>query len=441
MIKHIILVFALLFSLSISAKSVISEIKYPTEVVNSEFYEKLKALDKVVSVEKLKTDLFSEKYLIKVEQPIDHTDFSKGTFTQRVIVSHSGYENPVVLVCEGYGATSVMKPTYKEELTTKLGANQVFVEHRYFLESTPEDCDWQYMTGKNAAADLHNINNMLKELYSGKWISTGISKGGHNTMIYRTYYPDDVDFSVPYVGPVCFGVEDGRHEPYIANCGTEEERTAILEFQKEILRRKEALNPMLYAYAEEKNMNFRIPKEEVLDYCVLEYSFSFWQWGSKISEIPALDSSDKELFDYLMKLSGAEYFGIPSHEPFFVQAYAELGYYGYDIKPFKGLLTIDSSKGYLERAFLPEEAKNLKFNHELHKDIYSFLKKNDPKMIFIYGEVDPWSAVMPNEKLFKGKNNMKLYIKERGSHSTRISSMDEDVKNEIWNQINDWLNE
>ncbi|MFI3262972.1 MAG: S28 family serine protease [Rikenellaceae bacterium] len=439
--KNILLIFALLLSFSLGAKDVITEVKQSSEFVKTEFSEKLKALDRVVSVEKLETELFSEKYLVKVEQPIDHTDESKGTFTQRVIVSHNGYANPVVLVCEGYGAQSALRPAYREELTAELNANQVFVEHRYFLVSTPKDCDWTYMTGKNAAADLHNINTMMRELYSGKWISTGISKGGHNTMIYRTYYPDDVDFSVPYVGPVCFNVEDGRHEPFLRNCGTEEERNAILEFQKEILRRKDRLNPMLYKFAENKNMNFLIPKEEVLDYCVLEYSFSFWQWGSSISDIPALDSSDKVLFNYLMDKSGADYFGIPSYEPFFVQAFAELGYYGYDTKPFKGLLTIDSSKGYLERAFLPEAAKSLKFNHELHKDIYKFLKENDPKMIFIYGEIDPWSAAMPDKKLFKGKENMKLYIKERGSHSTRIKSMDEDVKAEIWKQIRLWLEE
>ena len=32
-------------------------------------------------------------------------------------------------------------------------------------------------------------------------LATGISKGGQATMFYRSYFPDDVDISVPYVAP------------------------------------------------------------------------------------------------------------------------------------------------------------------------------------------------------------------------------------------------
>ena len=33
-------------------------------------------------------------------------------------------------------------------------------------------------------------------------------------MFYRTYFPDDVDISVPYVAPLNQSLEDGRHEPF-----------------------------------------------------------------------------------------------------------------------------------------------------------------------------------------------------------------------------------
>ena len=87
----------------------------------------------------------------------------------------------------------------------------IFVEYRYFLESTPEPKDWQYLTAENSADDLHAITTAFKNIYSGKWIATGISKGGQTTLLYRTFYPDDVDISIPYVAPLCYGVEDGRH--------------------------------------------------------------------------------------------------------------------------------------------------------------------------------------------------------------------------------------
>lgn len=436
----LIAVALLLFNVSIHATPS-SNIHVSEVTEKSELHKRLESLDNVVSIEKLDTELFSERYVIKLKQPLDHNATEKGYFTQRVVISHENYTDPVVMVCEGYGGSYGLNPNYRDEISKKLNTNQVLVEHRYFLESTPEPCDWQYMTGKNAADDLHVITTLLKKLYTGKWISTGISKGGQNTMIYRTYYPNDVDISVPYVGPVCFGVEDGRHEPFIDQCGNEEDRERILEFQKEVLRRKESINPMLYELAEKEKWAFRIPKEEVLDYCVLEFSFSIWQWGTPTSQIPSNDSSDKELFDYLMKIASGSYFGVHSTEPFFVQAAADLGYYGYDIKPFKGLLTVEDAKGYLSRAFLPADAKNISFNKGLSKDIKKFLKRNDPKMIFIYGEFDPWSAAMPDEKLFKNKQNMKLYIEKGGSHIARIGTMPKDVQEEIWATLEKWLKE
>ena len=41
-----------------------------------------------------------------------------------------------------------------------------------------------------------------------------------------------------------------------------------------------------------------------------------------------------------------------------MQAARELGYYGYDTKPFKKYLSIQPSKGYLHRLMLPEELKD-----------------------------------------------------------------------------------
>lgn len=76
--------------------------------------------------------------------------------------------------------------------------------------------------------------------------------------------------------------------------------------------------------------------EEIFDYCVLEYSFAIWQWGTPMSQIPDATASDKELFNHLIGISEPGYF-TPNNpnRSFNVQAARELGYYGYDIKPFK----------------------------------------------------------------------------------------------------------
>ena len=203
--------------------------------------EKLASLKGISNIEQLESDVYPEKYLVRITQPIDPKHPEVGTFTQRVVIGHVGFDRPTVIVTEGYGGAYAMNPKYQEELTKLLDANLVFVEYRYFLESTPEPCNWDYLTAENSAYDLHNVNQTFKQLYTGKWISTGISKGGQTTMLYRAFFPDDVDISVPYVGPLCKGVEDGRHEPFLRKVGTKKERKKIESFQLLMLSSTEDL--------------------------------------------------------------------------------------------------------------------------------------------------------------------------------------------------------
>ena len=152
-------------------------------------------------------------------------------------------------------------------------------------------------------------------------------------------------------------------------------------------------------------------------------------------------SDAKTLFYHLVDISGPDYFA--ENQPnisFFVQAARELGYYGYDTKPFRKYLTIDSSRGYLNRIMLPKElVDKVEYRPELYHKVYDFLRDNDPKMIFIYGEVDPWSAT--RVPIFKGKVNEQVYIQPGGSHRARIGNMPEDMKEKILTQINKWLAE
>lgn len=400
--------------------------------------QKINAISTIKEIRPLETSEFSEKYVTYFTQPLDHRHPEKGSFRQRVIVSHVGFDRPTVIVTEGYGAAYALRSQYREELSKLLNANMIFVEYRYFLESTPEPKDWQYLTAENSADDLHAITTAFKNIYPGKWIATGISKGGQTTLLYRTFYPDDVDISVPYVAPLCYGVEDGRHEPFLHKVSTPENRKIIEDFQLEALKRKATLLPRFEKYCTEKNYSFRAPIEEIYDYSVLEYSFALWQWGTPISSIPATTASDDEIFSHLLAISEPGYFTADSpNASFFVQAARELGYYGYDVQPFKQYLSIQSSEGYLHRLMLPEELKDMPFDKTLSKKITKFLKKQDPKMIFIYGQNDPWTAA--GVTWLKNKKNIHVFIQPNGSHLARISTLPEAEKAEVMELINEWL--
>lgn len=400
---------------------------------------KLQSLPGLSEVGVLESDHFEEKYVMFIEQPLDHKHPEKGSFRQRVVVCHAGFDRPTVIVTEGYGGSYALSSRYRDELSSLFDTNIVFVEHRYFQESTPEPLNWEYLTAENSAYDLHRITTTMKRLYPGKWISTGISKGGQTTIIYRTFFPDDVDISVPYVAPVCKAVEDGRHEPFLRKVSSGKNRKKILDYQTEVLKRRNDLMPLFKRYCEEKKLTFRISPDEVYDYCVLEYPFAFWQWGTPVAQIPPNDADDRTLFDHLLRISEPSYFA--ENQPnvsFFVQAARELGYYGYDTKPLKKYLVLKSSRNYVRDVMLPE-GLSIEFRPELYHKITAYLKKNDPRMVFVYGENDPWTSAGITR--LKGKKNVYIAIEPGGSHLARIRTLPEKVKKEVIDRITRWLEE
>lgn len=404
-----------------------------------EVLNKLKSLPGVTQVDTLASKHYANKYVMYIDQLLDPAHPEVGSFKQRVILAHVGYDRPTVLVTEGYDANYAVNPNYKEELSMLLNANLIFVEYRYFGESMPQPCNWAYLTVKNSLVDLHRVNTTFRNLYSGKWIATGISKGGQTTMFYRSYYPDDVDVSVPYVAPLNQSLEDGRHEVFLSEkVGTAKERKAVEEAQLTLLKRKQALLPMLETYCKEKGYTFRVPLEEVFDYCVLEYAFALWQWGTPVANIPSEKDADRVWFDYLIAINAPDYFSQQSPFPSFnVQAAKELGYYGYDVEPFKAYLSIATAKDYLRRVMLPEELDDLTFDDALYRHTVDFLKNEDPKMIYIYGENDPWTA--SGVTWLEGKKNIHVFVHPRGSHSTRIATFSEKKQREIKSLLEDWL--
>lgn len=436
-IKHVSLAFTAAIFLS-------ADVLAQTD--STEFMKNLCALPGVSDVKKLETTRFPEKYVLKIRQNLDTDNAEAGTFNQRIIVGYVGEDRPTVIVTEGYNADYAMSPSYIEELSDLFDANMIFCEYRYFGESMPKPTDWNFLTVENSLGDLHNVNTTFRKLFKGKWISTGISKGGQTTMFYRTYYPNDVDVSVSYVAPLNKSVEDGRHEPFLRDeVGTKKERKAVHNAQLEMFKRKSSLVEMLEKKVKADGLNFNLPLDEIFDYELMEYPFAFWQWGTPVSEIPSSKDSDEVWFEHLMKVSGPDYFSVPGrYLSFNMQALRELGYYGYEIDPdFKKYCSISSTKDYLRRLMIPEsmgEWRNVSFDPTLYNKTVEYLKNNDPKHIFIYGEIDPWTASGVAGWLdCSGKQNMRVYVQPRGSHKARIGNMPEDMKAEIMERLNGWL--
>ena len=401
----------------------------------------LKKIDAVSSFEKIeKLDTLRSYYSLKFTQQLDKDNPEAGTFEQRVLLGHRGWDRPMVIITQGYGGGgSFSSNRFYEELTTLIDANVLFVEHRYFDESTPSPCNWDYLTIPNSMEDYHAITTAFKEFYKNKWLSTGISKGGSTSMFYRAYYPDDVDVSVPYVAPLCVALEDGRHESFLEQASTKAARDAVRNFQLLMLERKEVYMPLFEDYCKKKNYTFRQPLSVIYDYCVLEYAFSFWQWGKPASEIPTLEKGDEAIFKYFIASCDPDYFSRGNKlDSFSVQAVKDFGYYGYNVEPFKKYIK-EPLEDYYKKIMLSEEWYDVEFDGSVHRKVVDYLTENDPKMIYIYGEWDPWTANGVTWLRDRNKKNIRIFIEPDGSHKARIGTMPENMKKEILDLLEEWV--
>ncbi|NUM61375.1 MAG: peptidase [Ignavibacteriaceae bacterium] len=395
----------------------------------------LESLPGILNVEIIQPDSeYNEAYKIFIEQPIDHNHPEGKKFRQKFYLSHKDVSLPMVIELDGYN----IDYNRENELSSILKCNKIVVEHRYFGESKPDSLDWNYLTIEQAANDHHKIIETLKKIYDKQWITTGISKGGQTTYIHKYYFPDDADASVCYVAPLNLAPEDPRIYHFLDNVGTKECRDKMVAFQREVLKREDELIPMFIEDTKMSGYNYSIGDYEfIFEYVVLEYGFAFWQWQyTKCSQIPDTTASNDDLFEHLKTGSSFSYFSdqeIESNLPFIYQAYTQMGYYGYDISNFKDLLK--EVKEPTSRIFLPDYMKPV-YDCCIMQEINTWIQKHGNNMIFIYGEIDSWSATAVE---LTGETNAIKMVKPGGNHRTRIKSFNEKDQEYIINTIEDWI--
>lgn len=381
-----------------------------------------------VSFTKIKTvEGFKATYKLKVKQRIDHTDDSKGYFYQQVILNHQGFEQPMIIITEGYSLPTIIAT----ELSSLLKGNQLSVEHRYFGESIPslymtdkkETLNYAYLNLKQISADYHHINVLFKSIYQHKWLSSGRSKGGVTTLFYRYYYPDDVDASVQYVGPINRAFDEPRFESFFKTVGTQFCRDKLTSFQRYLLNNSDHILPLIKAYSLGAKAEFTyMTIEQAFEYSVMEFQFSFWQYGHNCDDIPDDSVTYFDAVKYLIKISDVTFLGdksIKKYASHYIQSATELGYYSFNTHAFKDLIKYLPTDNSPHAAFVPKEV-SVSFNGQLLREINAWLPKHGHKIIHIYGELDAWSAsaVPPSEKVdslwyvLKGKHHKNALIEE-----------------------------
>ncbi len=378
---------------------------------------------------------FEAAYELRIRQPIDHRDPSKGFFYQRAFLSHRSFDRPMVIVTEGYNRSynRIYEPT---EL---LQANQLDVEHRYFGVSLPDTLDYTYLTLEQATADLHRIRELFGQIYSGKWVSTGISKGGQTTLFYRYFYPEDVVVSIPYVAPLNLAYEDTRIYDFLDTIGSEACRKKIFDLQVRLLKHRDQALPLLRWYALGANLHFTyLTLEEAFEYAVLEYPFSFWQWGFDCADIPAAASVEADL-KHLMDVVGIAFYSdrqIEAYASHYYQAATQMGYYGYRTAPFAPWLKALPLRPHPHAAFVPGKRK-VAFDGTLVRQVYDWLATSGHRFVYLYGALDTWSATRVPQS---DEVDSLWFIMEGKDHRTcRIRNMTASERRRLVEALERWL--
>ncbi len=400
----------------------------------SNLYKFLKAIPGA-EVVKRDTSGYKEFYIVMLPQAVDHNNPKGPAFKQRIFVGHEGADKPTVMETEGYGADWV-SPQTKSEPTRLLHANQLYVEHRYFGASTPSPIDWKYLNTWQDASDYHYIRALFGQFYKGKWIATGVSKGGQTATEYKVYYPDDVDVTIPYVAPLNYERLDSRIDDHFLTVGTKEQRKLIKDIQYYMFKKKSSVLPVWERLSAKAGYTFTsIDAESAYDYSVLEFPFSFWQYTADASKLPDPKKTTAEnMAKFLIRIVPPFWY-TDAAKPFEAanyQFYTQLGYYEYDERPFHKYL---KNKDYPNSAFVPAGVQII-WDPTYQETLKKFIDGNPKHMIFIYGESDPWGATAADIR--PGNASLKI-VQKGGTHGAQISTLSPEQRKLVIETLESWL--
>ena len=373
------------------------------------------------------------RYELLIRQPLDHQHPEKGSFYQRATLLHKGFDRPSVIETQGYWL-----PRGTSEVEKLLDANDINVEYRFYGKSLPDSIPWEYLTIEQATADLHAINQLFRNIYHGKWVSTGISKGGETTLYYKYFYPTDVDLSLPYVAPLDNAFEDERLYHFFDTIGTADCRQRIFKLQVYLLQHEQEAIEKLKWFALGAHAHFTYTGSigKSFEYAVLEYPFAFWQYHGECAGIPLGQPLDSCL-GYLMKISDINAFsdeGIKEFEAHYYQAATQSGYYGYQVAPFKKYLHyLDPNGPDPSATFPPKSAPPKAFDPTLNAKVANWLAQDGNNIIYIYGGIDAWTAagIVVSDKV-----NSKRFVVPGATHSTaRVEHMDAEMREQYVNAV------
>jgi len=377
-------------------------------------------------------------FLLQYEQPLDHANPAAGTFKQQIVLHHRSKTAPLVLYTSGY---ALFAQDDMSELGGAMQANQLNTEQRWFGSSKPADVtpeSWTLVNIEQAAKDHHRIVQALKPFYSGKWLSTGHSKGGMTSLFHRRFFPADIDATVAYVAPISFADPDPRYIPHLDQIGEEACGTAIRGVQKKALEMIDQLVPLAQA-AHEPTSTFErsggLASAMEKDITALEWGF--WQYYTATDCAPFLmpPTDANGMFNLL-----ATYCGVGAPDTAFEdyqflgyqwQAATQLGHQSFSNAHLTGLLKHETVRvNQAPRGTMPIHDRSAM------DDVQSWVKTQGSQILFVYGGSDPWTGGA--YELGMQPETVKL-VAPKMSHMAMIKDLTTGDKEIALGKIEQWM--
>lgn len=336
-------------------------------------------------------------------QLVDHKGASDGpTFDQVVQLVHRSCGAPTTVMDNGYGLPGVY---YELEPSLLFDTNTFSIEHRYQGESIPskENLKWTALTIENGAADVHAIVSAFKALYPKAWVSTGASKGGITAVYHRYFYPDDVNGTIAYVAPASEARADERYQTRL-DSGVLPEPCAsnVRAFQVGALG---ARRSAFTARVTELYKVTGISADYLLEQALATFDWGFWQYKWDCLSVPsatANDSAHLAYFDQVLKSEAGEpRVQLPASSE--ATAQAALSYewgwqQGFALQvgkhiagSFKTTAVADYQLDSIWATVFPKVPLPA-FDGSITRKVRDWARDSAPRMLFIYGEVDPWTG-------------------------------------------------
>ena len=394
--------------------------------------DRLNALPGVTAIEIQPYYGYPRAFQVDITQPVDHNRPNGPTFKQRAYLSHIVDSVPMVFAPSGYGTT----PQSGQELAEILQANCLSVTHRYFPEARPSNPDWTYLDIWQAAQDHHRVVTLFQRIYDGTWVSTGASKGGKTAVFHRRFYPEDVDATVAYVAPFLLSVQDPRFEPYLRSRGTPEEREAIYSFQRMLLERKQELLPFFQQWFTQNGLTYSLPLAPAFEGSVVSYEWNFFQRHRfSLTDIPGPGATEAAMIEHLAQVVRLHYDSDVYRDYFKAYVYqvlTETGSPKYEPYHLFDLLEESEVDVRVSYDFPP----NMEFTYrwESIPDVLQWAAAEGDGIIYIYGEVDPWTAGAVD---LNGPADALKVLQPGADHGVRIGDLDEEGL--VLQRLETWL--